>query len=94
MHVISRKKLKDAAATHSGLESALETWFRVVKGASWCSLEDVRQVYPHADQVDGYTVFNIKGNSYRLIAKMEYKWQKVFIKHVLTHREYDKGDWK
>lgn len=41
-----------------------------------------------------YTVFNICGNKFRLIVKIEYKHQKVFIKHVLTHAEYNKGEWK
>lgn len=48
----------------------------------------------HADSVDPYTVFNIKGNSYRLIVKIEYRWQIIFVKHLLTHEEYDKGGWK
>jgi mRNA interferase HigB len=86
--------LKEAAAKHLGLETALETWFRIAKQAEWHSLADVRKTYPHADAVEGYTVFNIKGNHFRLIAKVEYRWQKVFIKSVLTHQEYSAGDWK
>ena len=54
----------------------------------------MRRVYPHADYVAGLTVFNVKGNDYRLIAKIEYRWQKVFVKAVLTHAEYDKGGWR
>jgi mRNA interferase HigB len=41
-----------------------------------------------------YTVFNIGGNAFRLVVKIEYKYQKIFIKHVLTHAEYDQGGWK
>jgi hypothetical protein len=44
--------------------------------------------------VDPYTVFNIKGGAYRLIVKIEYRWQKIFVKHVLTHAEYDRNEWK
>jgi len=66
----------------------------VAKHACWRSLVDVRQVYPHADFVDPFTVFNIKGNAYRLVTKIEYRWQMIFVKHLLTHAEYDKGDWK
>jgi mRNA interferase HigB len=54
----------------------------------------VRKTYPHADFVDPYTVFNIKGNAYRLIVKIEYRWQLIFVKHLLTHEEYDRGRWK
>ncbi len=94
MHVISRKKLKEAAAQHGDLEAALDIWFRIAKKASWKSLQEVRQVFPSADQAEGYTVFNIKGNAYRLITKIFYKYGRIYVRHVLTHAEYDKGDWK
>lgn len=54
----------------------------------------VRQMFPNADQVDDYTVFNIRGNRYRLIALINYSQQMVYVRHVLTHAEYDKGRWK
>jgi mRNA interferase HigB len=79
---------------HSGLESALDTWYRIAKQARWRNLDDVRQVYPPADSVGQFTVFNIKGNSYRLITCIEYAWNRVFIESVLTHAEYSKGGWK
>lgn len=44
--------------------------------------------------MDPYTVFNIKGNPYRLVVKIEYRWQMIFVKRLLSHAEYDKGDWK
>ncbi len=98
MHVISRKKLKEAASRHSGIEVGLDTWFRVAKKARWHGLDDIRKTYPSADGVRAgdkiYTVFNIGGNNFRLIVKIEYEYQKIFIKNVLTHAEYDKGDWK
>ncbi|NJR74911.1 MAG: type II toxin-antitoxin system HigB family toxin [Scytonema sp. CRU_2_7] len=55
---------------------------------------ELRQLFPSADQVSHLTVFNIGGNNYRLIALVDYKYQKVFIRHVLTHAEYNKEDWK
>jgi len=94
LHVISRKALKEAAAKDSSLERPLTDWFRVASQAEWQSFVDVRKTYGSADYVDPFTVFNIKGGSYRLIAKIEYKWQMIFIKHVLSHAEYDKGRWK
>ncbi|MDQ2992869.1 MAG: type II toxin-antitoxin system HigB family toxin [Candidatus Eremiobacteraeota bacterium] len=57
-------------------------------------MDDVRKTYPHADFVAPHTVFNIKGNTYRLIAIIDYTYRKVFIKHVLTHAEYDRDAWK
>jgi len=95
VHVISRKRLKEAARKHAGLEGPLDTWFRTAKKAKWQSLADVRKTYPHADLGEGrYTVFNIKGNAYGLIVEINYRSARIFIRHVLTHKEYDQGRWK
>jgi len=83
-----------AVLADSTLEGPISDWHKIAKNAEWQSLMDVRKVYPHADYVDPYTVFNIKGNTYRLIVKIEYKWQMIFIKHLLTHEEYDRGGWR
>ena len=58
------------------------------------SLNDIRNTWRDTDAVGEYTVFNIKGNKYRLITKINYKSQVVFIKRVLTQAEYDKEQWK
>ena len=83
---------------HSGSEASLDAWYRTAKSAKWKSIQEVRQTYSHADGVSAgskvYTVFNIGGNDLRLIAGINYKTQRIFIKHVLTHAEYSKGDWK
>jgi mRNA interferase HigB len=89
MWIISRKKLMDAAK-HGDLASPLDAWYRVTKQAIWKSLHDIRQTWASADQVGNGTVFNIKGNEYRLIAWVNFKSQKVFIRHVLTHADYNK----
>ena len=94
MHVISRKRLKEFAATHTDAERSLDAWFRIAKAAEWKSIVDVRCAFPHAEFVDPYTIFNVKGNTYRLIVKIEYLRQQIFIKTLLTHAEYDKDDWK
>ena len=94
MRVISRKRLLEAARAHADLSAPLDAWYRVVKQANWKKLEDVRRTYPRTDAVEQYTVFNIKGNDYRLIAKIEYRLGLIFVKKVLTHAEYDKGTWK
>lgn len=94
MHVISRKKLLEAAEKHAGLGAPLDAWFRIAKRAAWRSLDDVRRTFPAADGVGGYTVFNIEGNQYRLITTINYPGGRVYIRHVLSHAEYDKGAWK
>jgi mRNA interferase HigB len=94
LHVISRKKLKEAAAQHRELEAPLDVWFRIAKRASWQTLADVRKTFSSADVVEQWTVFNIKGNKYRLITEINYRFGRIYIRHVLTHAEYDQGRWK
>jgi mRNA interferase HigB len=94
LRVISRKKLLGASMKHGDLAKPLDIWYRVAKKAEWNSLAEVRQVFPSADAVEEFTVFNIKGNAYRLITEINYRTKRVFLRHVLTHAEYSKGGWK
>lgn len=94
MHVISRKKLLEAAEKHADLSGPLDAWYRVAKRAEWKNLMEVRRVFPAADPVDEFTVFNIKGNSYRLVTEINYQTGRIFLRHVLTHAEYSKGGWR
>ena len=94
MHVISRKKLLEAARTHGAIGESLDAWYRVVKKAEWKNLMDVRRVFPTADAMGRFTLFNIKGNAYRLITEINYQTGRIFLRHVLTHAEYSKGRWK
>jgi mRNA interferase HigB len=94
MHVISRKRLLEAARRHARLSAPLDAWYRIVKRAQWRSLMDVRREFPSADAVWKFTIFNIKGNDYRLITEINYRTGRIFLRHVLTHAEYTKGGWK
>jgi mRNA interferase HigB len=94
MHVISRKKLKEAVARRGELEVPLDAWFRIAKRAEWKNLADVRKTFSSADAAGKCTVFNIKGNRYRLITEINYAFGRIYIRHVLTHAEYDRGIWK
>ena len=93
MHVISRKKLLEAAGLHPDLREPLDVWYRIAKKAVWKNLMEVRRVFPTADAVVKFTVFNIKGNAYRLVTEINYQTGRVFLRHVLTHAEYSKGGW-
>lgn len=93
MHVISRKKLLEAAEKHSDLGEALDVWYRIAKKAQWKNITEVRSVFPSADAVGRFTVFNIKGNKFRLIAEINYRTGRIFLRHVMTHAEYTKGAW-
>jgi mRNA interferase HigB len=94
VHVISRKKLKEAALRHAELEPALDIWFRIAKKAFWQNLADVRKTFASADAVEKWTVFNVKGNKYRLITEINYRFQRIYIRHVLTHAQYNQEKWK
>lgn len=93
MHIISRKKLVEAVEKHADLGEPLDVWYRIAKKAGWRSLMDVRRTFPSADSVGRFTVFNIKGNAYRLIAEINYRTGRIFLRHVLTHAEYSRGGW-
>jgi mRNA interferase HigB len=69
-------------------------WYRITRRADWHSLVDVRKDFAHADVVGRRTVFNIHGNAYRLIARVNFRTKRVFILFILTHREYSKGGWR
>ncbi len=94
MHVLSRKKLLEAAERHGDLGEPLDVWYSIAKKARWKNLMDVRRVFPTADAVEKFTVFNIKGNAYRLITEINYQTGRIFLRHVLTHAEYSKRGWK
>jgi mRNA interferase HigB len=98
MHIISRKKLLEAAKRFADADRQLDGWYRTAKSAQWKSLAYVRRTYSHADPVKVgdvvYTIFNICGNKLRLIAEIFYEDQTILVRHVLTHEEYDKEAWK
>ena len=94
MHVISRKRLKQAALRHSDVGTALDAWFRITKRSVWKDLSDVQRTFRTADAVAKWTVFNIKGNACRLMTEINCRFRRIYIRHVLTHAEYDKEKWK
>ena len=94
MHVISRKLLLQAVERHGDIGAPLDVWYRIAKKAEWKNLMEVRRELPTADGVGKFTVFNIKGNGYRLITEINYQTGRIFLRHVLTHAEYSKGAWK
>ena len=79
---------------HPDCASALDSWYRVVKHTRFTSFAELRRTFPNADQVGNLTVFNIGGNKARLVAAVHYRAQRVYIRDVLTHKEYDRGKWK
>ncbi len=94
MHVIAKSALVQFWSVHPDAESPLEAWYRTMESEVFTDFNDLRATFGSADYVDSLTVFNIGGNKYRLIAAIHYNRHKVYIRAVLTHAEYDRGDWK
>ena len=94
VHVITRKRLNDFAAKFPDSAEPLRRWYVLVRKSAFANFAILRETFPSADQVDGKSVFNIGGNKYRLIVAIHYNRRKIYIRHVLTHAEYDRGVWK
>ncbi|NJL43690.1 MAG: type II toxin-antitoxin system HigB family toxin [Pseudanabaena sp. RU_4_16] len=94
MHLISVRNLRKDVARYPDVKRQIDNWYATVKKLEWQTLEDVRKIYRDAEAVGNLTVFNIKGNAYRLIVGINYENQTVYYKYFLTHAQYDKGEWK
>jgi len=94
MHVITRKRLNEFAEKHPEAKSSLARWYGLMRRQRFTDFAHLREIFPQADQVGKFTVFNIGGNKARLIAALHYNRNKAYIRHVLTHEEYDAGKWK
>jgi mRNA interferase HigB len=79
---------------HSDCRKELQAWVGVCENARWNSFLEVQSVYSDADQVGDCSVFNIRRNRYRLVAKINFRGQIVAVRDVMTHVEYDRGVWK
>ena len=89
--IIAKKTLREFWLKHSDSEQYLKTWYETTKNSNWTSPNEVKQTYINASILkDNRVVFNIKGNSYRLIVKFNYKRQWAFIRFLGTHAEYDR----
>ena len=95
MHVISPKMLREFWAVHPEARTPLNLWYKRTAAAEWSSFEDVKADFGlRADRYKKYVIFDIGGNKYRVIAALHYDRGRVYIRHVLTHAEYDRNRWK
>ena len=91
MHVITYSRLREFAKDHPAAREPLNVWYHIVKRKTYKGSHEVRADFGGADFIgSGRVVFDIGGNKYRLVVKMEYKWGKIFIRHIVTHAEYDR----
>ena len=94
VHVISRKALRLFWEQHPDSEIALRRWLKVIRHTDFKNFAELRTAFRSADKVNDWIVFNIGGNKYRLVTSVHFSRGKVYIRHMLTHQEYDKGRWK
>lgn len=91
VRIITETRLTEFWSQHADAEIPLKAWRRLIRGAQYKSPHEAKADFPAADFLgDGVTVFDIGGNKYRLVVTMRYDLQRVYIRHVLTHAEYDR----
>jgi mRNA interferase HigB len=89
--IIAKKTLRDFWERHSDCEQYLKTWFETAKLSEWKNPNEIKQTYANASILkNNRVVFNISGNSYRLVVKFNYEKQWAFIRFIGTHNEYNK----
>jgi len=93
LRVISRKTLRIFWKKHGDSEEQLKSWYRETEKATWKNHNELKKEYPSVSILENSRiVFNIKGNKYRLIVKINYQYQILWIRFIGTHAEYDKID--
>jgi mRNA interferase HigB len=90
VHVISRKAIEAFWIKHRAAQTPLEAWFRIVRKLSPATFSEIKRTFNSVDYVAPYTVFDVGGNSFRVIAVIHYNRQKLYIREVFTHAEYDR----
>jgi len=94
VHVITRKRLREFATRHREAEGPLAVWYTIMSRTDFGSFAELKRTFRAVDKVGKFTVFDIGGNKFRLVAAIHYNRRKVYIRHVLTHTEYDQDKWK
>lgn len=98
MHIVTVKRLQEACERNREANREIGAWIKIVKAARWRNFGELRASFPDADDVDGFVVFNIRRNRYRLIAAVHYAKAidgrltlgHVYIRSFMTHKEYDR----
>lgn len=93
MIIITKSKLHEFAEIHSDVKDALDDWYRKTKKADWSNFQDVKNTFNSVDYAgNSRYIFDIKGNSYRLVALIHFNRRTLYIRFIGTHKEYDNID--
>lgn len=90
MHIISQKKIRESAIKYPDSAGALLAWLKLMRSNNPTHFSEMKSLVNSVDKVMNYHIFNISGNKLRLVAVVNYRYHKIFIKEILTHSEYDK----
>ena len=91
MRIIAHRTILKYGKQYPDAKIALESWYKTAKAAKWENFQDIKNVFNSVDYVGNQCyVFNIKGNNYRLIVKILFVQQIIYIRFIGTHKEYDK----
>ena len=98
-HIISYTIVRSFIRKYPDSETSLKAWYQLVSKNNFGNYNELKNLFPSADVIRNdygisLTVFNIHGNKYRLIAAIHYNRNKLYIREILTHEQYDKGKWK
>ncbi|MDX1900808.1 MAG: type II toxin-antitoxin system HigB family toxin [Gammaproteobacteria bacterium] len=91
MRVISKRKIRDYSRHNAQAELPLVEWYIKMQHIHVNNITELKKVFNSVDYVQGYTIFNIGGNHYRLIAAIHYEVQRCYIREIWTHAEYSKA---
>ncbi len=94
MHIITQKRINDAKSKYPEAAAGLEHWHKTMKTSRFRDFAELRSIFGGVDKVGNLFVFNLGGNKLHLIAAIHFNSGKVFIRHILTHAEYDRNNWK
>lgn len=92
MRVISNKTLVDFSSRHPDSQVSMQAWRKIVESRDFLNFSELKATFSATDKVGDFCVFNVGGNKFRIVAAVSFSYQKLFVRHVFTHKEYDK--WK
>src|SRR6185369_11670245 len=94
MHIITHERIVDAQQRLPECSRALDFWYRLMKRGTYRNFAELKSAFGSVDKVGNAFVFNVGGNKLRIVAAVHLNRTKVFVRHVLTHAEYDREEWK
>lgn len=92
MHLISNKALQDFAGQHPYAHTPLQAWRKAIESRSFANYAEIKSVFNATDKAGDFYIFDVGGNKFRVIASINFTYQKIYIRHVFAHQEYAK--WK